>query len=367
MPFGLMNSQDTFQRMMDRILLNVDNVRCYVDDVVIFSKNTEEHAIHLENVFRILENNGLRLKVKKCSLMQPSVELLGHYVDENGVHVDQQKVERVRDAISSTTRKELRSFLGLISYYRRFIPGFEKIARPLNAKTSDNVKFVCSEDIQAAFEEMKVKFTSALFLAYPDYEKPFVLRTDASSKTVDAILAQAYENRRDHPINYASLSLSQAESNYSTFQREALSVVFALKKFAQYLMLNRFKLYTDHQALKYVFNFKDPHGRIERWFTLLPEYDFETCYRGGRDNACTNFLSGPIELMVIDENQPFEANLKAMAHYLHKLSVLDESISITSELKKKARNFLVHGGRLFRRTKYGIRFVPHIEIRESFL
>ncbi len=126
MPFGLMNSHATFQRMMNRILLKVDNVRFFVDDVVIFSKNTEEHAVHLENIFRILKDNGLKLRIKKCSFMQPSVEVLRHIVDKNGVHVGDQKVEKVRDAIPATTRKELRSFLGLALYYRRFIPGFPK-------------------------------------------------------------------------------------------------------------------------------------------------------------------------------------------------------------------------------------------------
>ena len=109
-----MNSQATFQRMMDRILLNVANVRCYVDEVVVFSKTTEEHANHLENEFAILKNNGLRLKIKKCSFMQPSMELLGHILDRNCVHVDEQKVEKLRDAIPPTTRKELPSFLGLV-------------------------------------------------------------------------------------------------------------------------------------------------------------------------------------------------------------------------------------------------------------
>ncbi len=122
MPFGLMNSQPTFQRTMDRILLNVENVRCYVDDVVIFSKNTEEHEIYLENIFRIFKNNGLRLRIKKCSFILPSFELLRHIVDKDGVQVDDRKVEKVRDAIPPTTRKELRSFLRLASYYRRLIP-----------------------------------------------------------------------------------------------------------------------------------------------------------------------------------------------------------------------------------------------------
>ncbi len=241
-------------------------------------KNTAQPASHLENVFAILKNNGLRLRIKKCSFMQPSVELLRHVVDKNCAHVDEQKVEKVRDAIPPTTRKELRSFLGLASCYRRFIPGFTRIAKPLNEKASDKIKFVCSEDMQTVFEELNVKLTSAPVLAYPDYEKPFVVCTDASRNAIGAVLSRADENGRDHPIHYASRALFSAETNFSAFEREALGVVFALKKFHHYLTSNRFKLYTDHQALKYVFNMKDPHGRIARWFTLLAEYDFEICY-----------------------------------------------------------------------------------------
>ncbi len=263
-----MNSQATFLKMIDRILLYVANIRCYVDYVVIFSKTTEEHGSHLGNVFAILKNNGLRLRIKKCSFMQQSVELFGHIVDKNGVHVDEQKVEKVRDAIPPTTRKELRSFLGLASYYRRFIPGFARITRPLNENASGNVKFVWSENMQAAFEELKVNLTSDSALAYPDYEKPFVVCTDASSKAVGAVLSQVDEDGRDYPIHYASRALSSAESNYSAFERKALDVAFALKKFRHYLISTKFKLYTDHQALKYVFNMKDPQGRITLWFTL---------------------------------------------------------------------------------------------------
>ncbi len=136
--------------------------------------------------------------------MQPSVELLGHIVGKNGVHVDDQKVEKVRDSITPTTRKELRLFLGVTSYYLRFIPGFAKIAKPLNEKTSHKVKFVWSEAMQNAFEELKVKLTSALILPYPDYAKPFVVCADGYSRAVGAVLFQADENGRDHPIHYAS-------------------------------------------------------------------------------------------------------------------------------------------------------------------
>ena len=136
--------------------------------------------------------------------MQPSLEFLGHIVDKNGVDFDEQKVGKVGDAIPPTTRKELRSFLGLASYYRRFILGFARVAKPLNEKTSDNVKFVWSEGMQTAFEELKMRLTSAPVHAYQDYEKPFVVCTDASSKAFSAVLSQADENGRDHRINYAS-------------------------------------------------------------------------------------------------------------------------------------------------------------------
>ena len=197
----------------------------------IFAKNTEEHASHLENVFAILKNNGFRLRTKKCSFMQTSVELLRHTVDKNGVRVYEQKVEKVRDAIQPTTRRELRSFLGLASYYRRFILGFAKIARPLNKKTPDKVKLVWSEGMQAAFKELKVKLTSAPVLAYPYYEKPFVVCPDASSKAVGVVLSQADENGRGHSVQYASRALSSVGLNYSAFEREALGLVFALKNF----------------------------------------------------------------------------------------------------------------------------------------
>ncbi len=298
--------------------------------------------------------------------MQLSVEFLGRIVDKNGVHVEDQKVEKVRDAIPPTTRKELRPFLVLASYYRKFIPGFAKTAKKLNEKTPDNVKFVWSEEMQTAFEELKEKLTSAPVLACPNYEEPFVVCTDASSRPVGAIISQADENGRDHPTHYASCALSAAESSYSPFEREAIGVIFALKKFRHYLTSKRFNIHTGHQALKFVFNMKDRHGRIARWFALLAEYYFEICYQARHDNVCANFLSQSIQLMAIEENQPFETNFKAIARYLNKLSIMDEPISITPELNKKAKDFLVHDERLFR-TKYGIRFAPHIEMRERIL
>ncbi len=169
--------------------------------------------------------------------------------------------------------------------------------------------------MQTTFEELKVKLTSAPLLAYPDYGKPFVVCTDASSQAVEAALSQSDENGRDHQTDCAIRALSSSDSNYWAFERKELAVLFALKNFRHYLTSNKSKLYTDYQALEYVLKMKDPHGRIARWFTLPAEYDFEICYRAGRGNACADYLSRPVDWMLIDDNQPYGANLKMIAHY----------------------------------------------------
>ena len=278
--------------------------------------------------------------------MQPKVELLDHMVDKEGIHVDDQKVVKIKEAEIPTSRKELLSFLGLSSYYRRFIPGFAKISKPLVLKTSEKVKFEWTDTMQDAFECLKTKLTTAPVLAYPDYKKPFVVCTDASSKAVGAVLSQLDDNGREHPVHYASRVLSGTEVKYSAFEREALAVIFALKKFRHYLLSMRFKLYTDHQALKYVFNMKDPHGRIARWFSLLAEYDFEICYRSGNQNPSVDFISRPVELMAIMENISIEPDLKLIANYLHNHSVNDPTTSFSRAIKIRAKNFLVHENRL---------------------
>jgi len=200
MPFGLMNSQATFQRMMDRILLKVENVRCYVDDIVVFSATIQEHLIHLETVMELLKKHGLGVRLKKCYFMQPRIELLGHFVDAAGVHTDYRKIVRVRDAEIPSTRKELRSFIGLCSYYRHFIKDFAKISKPLADKTSDKVAFTWTDDMSTAFTQLKTALCSPPVLAYPDYEKEFIVSTDASSKAIGAVLSQADEDGREHPI-----------------------------------------------------------------------------------------------------------------------------------------------------------------------
>ncbi len=195
--------------------------------------------------------------------MQPRVQLLGHTIDRYGFHTNEDKVQKVRDAQSPGDAKELRPFLGLSSYYRRFIKGFAKIASPLSEKTLEKVDFEWMSEMQQAFETLKQALITAPVLAYPDFTKPFIVATDASKRAIGAVLSQKDENGREHPIHYASRGLNEAEKNYSTYEREGLAIVFALKKFRHYLLCEKFKLFTDHEALKYVINTRDPMEELQ--------------------------------------------------------------------------------------------------------
>lgn len=194
MTFGLMNSPSTFQRMMDQIVKDFTFVRVYLDDVVVFSESLIEHIVHLRAVFEAIAKAGLKLKVTKCEFAISAVKLLGHVVDNGGVHVDVEKVEAIKKVPVPTTTTELRSFLGLAGYYRRFVKGFVEISAALHAENSGNKKFHSTKEMKIAFETLKKSLTSPPVLAFPDFDSPFVIETDASSVAMGAVLV---ENKED--------------------------------------------------------------------------------------------------------------------------------------------------------------------------
>lgn len=213
MPFGLINAPPTFQRMMNELLGDLGFVRAYLDDVVIFSRTMTEHLGHVQVVLERISRANLKLKIKKCSFAQNSLKLLGHIVSEAGIKVDPQKTKQVADAPEPTSKTELRSFLGLASYYRRFIKDFAKIASCLHAATTPKGSFAWTEDMRAAFGELKRKLCEPPVLAYPDFTKPFIVETDASSYSVGAVLSQRDQNGNIHPVQYASRTMNDAEKN----------------------------------------------------------------------------------------------------------------------------------------------------------
>ena len=298
MPFGLRNAPATFQRAMDIILSGVRWKSCivYLDDVIIFSKNDDEHLKHLEEVFRLLRDAGVTLRLSKCSFFQSEVKYLGHVIRPGRLAILQKNVEAISRADIPRTKTQMRSFLGMCNIYRRFIQGFARIAHPLSRKTSKDFPETwenLSVEEMRAFETLKRCLLTAPILALPREGFPYTLDTDASAYQIGCCLLQQQPDGHLHPVGYWSRSLTPAEKNYSPTEKECLAIVWATLHLRPYLERNRFTIRTDHVALRWLLNLRDPSGRLARWGLRLQEFDFEIQYRPGSSHALAD---GPSRL-----------------------------------------------------------------------
>ena len=293
MPFGLRNAPGTFQRLMNHVLRDFLGkfVAVYLDDIIIYSKTFEQHLDHLNQVFEALRAAQLKIKLKKCFFCRPEIEFLGHIVGRNGLKPDPKKVEKVKNLPAPSNITELRSMLGLFSYYRKFIKDFSRHAKPMLELLKKDVPFKWDDKQQKALEFLKERLTKTPILQYPDFTKPFILLTDASGIGLGAVLAQLDGEGNERVIAYASRALTKAEMNYEITDMECLAVVWAVQHFDQYLQLQPFKIVTDHSALKYLKTSKLPKGRRARWMMELQQYDFEIVHRPGKENANADTLS----------------------------------------------------------------------------
>lgn len=292
MPFGLCNAPATFERLMERVLKDIPRTRCvvYLDDLLVHARDFDQAVHNLREVLTAIRSAGLRLNPAKCNLLTRQTQFLGHVVSESGVATDPTKVAAVRDWPPPTNITELRSFLGLASYYRRFVRDFATIASPLHQLTNKGRRFGWSEDCAVAFRQLKAALIDAPVLAYPDPNQPFLVDTDASNVGVGAVLSQRGENG-ERVVAYYSCSLSRPERNYCVTRRELLAVVLAVRHFRPYLLGTRFTLRTDHASLTWMLNFRQPEGQVARWLEILQEYDFEVQHRPGRQHANADALS----------------------------------------------------------------------------
>lgn len=325
MPFGLKGAPATFQRLMNEVLRGLIGSICfvYIDDIVCYGRDLTESIDNLEKVFVRLREHKLLLNVEKCSLLHTSVTYLGHIVSRDGVSPDPSKIAAVKNYPEPKNVKELKSFLGLAGYYRRFIKDFAKIAKPLNALFKEGVEYCWSAAQEEAFSTLKNMLTSQPILQYPDFSKEFLLTTDASTEALGAVLSQG-ELGKDKPIAYASRTLNNAERNYSTTQQELLAIVWAVKQFRPYLWGRHFKVITDHRPLKWLISLKDPDSRLTRWTIKLSEYDFEVIHRPGKNNQNADALSR-VTLAKVDitpqeilDNQRKQDDLKEIERTLDK-------------------------------------------------
>jgi hypothetical protein len=288
MPFGLTNAPSVFMDLMNQVFHNyLDQfVVVFIDDILVYSTNHHEHGEHLKKVLDILREKKLFAKLKKCEFWLKKVSFLGHVVLGDGIEVDPSKIEAVVKWERPTNDREIRSFLGLVGYYRRFVKGFSTLSGPLTALTKKNVCYIWSDECEASFQELKRRLVTAPILTLPSSKEGFVVYSDASQNGLGCVLMQ-----QGKVIAYASRQLKNHERNYLTHDLELATIVFALKIWRHYLYGARCEIYTDHKSLKYIFTQKDLNMRQRRWLELIKDYDCCIFYHPGKANVVADALS----------------------------------------------------------------------------
>jgi hypothetical protein len=332
LPFGLCNAPSTFERLMDRILqgLRWEMLLVYLDDVIIFSTTVEEHLKRLDIVFSKLGEVGLKLKPKKCNLFQREVVYLGHVVSPVGISTDPSKIEVIENWPTPKDAGDVRSGLGMFGYYRKFVKDYSKKAKPLTRLTEKDTEFVWGEKEDEAWRSLKEGLVNAPILAYPDPKERFILDTDASGFGIGAVLSQV-QGGKERVIAYGSRTMSKEERRYCVTRQELLAVVHFIKTYRHFLYGHNFLVRTDHGALKYLFNFKEPEGQMARWLQVLDTYDFDIEHRAGKRHCNADAMSrGPCKHMGSDEM----CCVRVVTRSSQKGKVTSEPAAVESSQKK---------------------------------
>ena len=293
MPMGLKSAGATFQRLMEIALAGLQWVSCviYLDDVIVYGKDFDEHMTRLEEVLQRFRSAGLKLKPSKCFFFQRQVKFLGHLISAKGVQPDPGNIEKIVNWPVPKNVTQVRAFLGMGNYYRRFIRDYSKKMRPLIELTRDGVAFEWTPECEMAFNILKKSLTSSEVMALPTDQGQYVLDTDASQDTIGATLSQVQDGK-ERVIAYGSRTLSKTERNYCVTDRELLAVRYFMEYYKQYLLgPNEFLVRTDHQALKWLFSLKDPKDRIARWIEAMSPFVFVIEYRPGTKHGNADSMS----------------------------------------------------------------------------
>ena len=295
MPFGLTNAPAAFMDMMNRIYRPyLDKfVVFFVDDILIYSKTQEEHEHHLHLALQTLRENQLYAKLEKCEFWLQDIQFLGHMVSKEGIFVDPTKVEAVMKWEQPKTVFEVRSFLGLAGYYRRFIENFARIASPMTRLTRKGVSFDWNDECEESFQELKRRLTTAPVLITPVSREKYTFYCDASRNGLGCVLMQ-----KGRVVAYASRQLKKHEQNYPTHDLELAAMVFSLKLWQHYLYGETFEVFSDHKSLKYIFSQKDLNARQRRWMETLEDFDFTLQYHPGKANVVADALSRKSQCML---------------------------------------------------------------------
>ena len=294
LPYGVSSAPAIFQSLMDSVLAGLSGVVCRIDDILITAENDDKHLLTLEEVLRRLRKHNIKLNSDKCEFMVDQVVYMGHLLDKDGIHPTDEKTRSVMEAPAPKNVSELKSYLGLLNYYGPFLPNLSSVVHPLNKLLRKDTKWEWSESCEKAFLASKKLLTSNKLLTFYDPKKPLRLACDASSYGLGAVISHIMEDGTERPVAYASRTLSAAESNYAQVEREALAIVFGVKKFHKYLYGRNFMLLTDHTALTSIFGPKKgitalAAARLQRWAIILSGYTYEINYRKSSQhgNCCS--------------------------------------------------------------------------------
>lgn len=336
MPFGLCNAAQTMCRLMDRVIPSLlrEHVFVFIDDLLIVSPDFESHMRTLREVATCLSNAGLTINVDKSKFVMKEIRYLGYIIGNGCLKTDPEKVQAINNFPPPATVKQVRSFLGMTGWYRRFIPAYAALATPLTSLLGGKGKFNWTNEAQVSFEKLKGCLVSAPVLAHPDFKRPFVIQCDASATGVGSVLYQLSDDGLEHPIAYMSKKLNSAQRNYSVTELECLAAVLSLKKFRAYVEGMPFKVVTDHASLKWLMTQKDLSGRLARWSLKLQGFDFTIEHRKGSANLVPDALSRMyVEELTTDIDTPLACDLESPSF------LSDDYVAIKTDIQNYSNRF----------------------------
>lgn len=333
LPYGIASAVGIFERIIEQTLLGLRGVKCFLDDIIISGPDDETHYSRLREVCERLRKVGFTVKQEKCSFFVPKVEFLGFTIDKSGLHTSETKVKAILDAPEPKSVTEVKSFVGLVNYYGKFVPNVSMVLRPLYNLLRKDVPFSFDKDCVIAFKRVKELMCSAPVLAHYDPEAPLILTVDASQYGIGAVLSTIDSEGKERPISYASRTLNQAECNYSQIDKEALACVFFVRKFHQYLYGRRFILKSDHKPLISIFGPKRglpvfAASRLQRYALFLSGYDFDIKYVKSEDNSADALSRLPLKVTKTEQS----TELFWLGTYLH--YVQESSMPVSCEQVK---------------------------------
>lgn len=351
MPFGLKIGPPCFQRFINDVLsdlLKDGTVIVYMDDILVATEDLASHLSTLRKVFSVLVDNKIELRLDKCSFLCTEIEYLGYRIDVNGLRPTERGVAAVQNFPEPRTTKEIQSFLGLASYFRKFIVGFSVIARPLYSLLKKDAGFIFGEAESAAFRQLKQKLTEAPILAIYDPKAYTELHCDASTHGFGAVLLQRQIDKQMHPVFYFSKRTTEAEARYHGFELETLAIIYALRRFRIYLQGIPFTIVSDCSAVTQTLEKKDINSRIARWSLEMQNFDYQIVHRSGTRMGHVDALSRSFGILVIEDN-PFEWNLFIVQSRDPMIKKIIQNLETSQDPNFELWNGLVykkHGSRL---------------------